>query len=108
MFDCLSSLCVLSVAFVLELSERWTKVEQSLSRVEKVLRHTMIDWREYEELYVAGCDFVSYVREITGEEQLEGSMGDIQLLPKFIVCADSILMDCRVLFFAGYKFRLVQ
>ena len=54
----------------LGLTERWKETEQSLSRVEKVLRHTMIEWREYEELYVAGCDFVSYVREITGEEQL--------------------------------------
>ena len=77
------------ISMVTGVTHKWSQCVAAISEMEKVLRLTMIDWQEYEELYMTGCDFIGHIKQIAGEEPIEGSNGDLQLLPKFIVCASS-------------------
>ena len=69
-----------------EINQQWEEVTGGLCETEQDLRKVMIHWQEHEELVTAGQVFIGHIQHIAGEEVLEGSGGDDQLLPRFLVC----------------------
>lgn len=41
--------------------------------------------QEYVELYSIARDFIGHIRQMAGKEPVDGSHGDMQLLPKYVV-----------------------